>query len=209
MALKTIFVGASTTGKTTMVKRIITKKFFDQSSCTIGASFIKYTSEHNPNIKYDFWDTAGQERFNSLLPMYFKGANILIFVFNVADMATANDFDKYIRIAYNFENLKILIVGNKIDLIGEEELSEINKNMMKKFGSYGINNRIMDYIFVSAKTGDNFDLLTMAMDKCAKTIDPITFRFDPANIILHSEKSVKDYESVDKPLIENPTKCSC
>lgn len=206
MALKTVFVGASTTGKTTIVKRIITKTFFGQSDCTIGASFIKHTSNYDNKIKYDFWDTAGQERFNSLLPMYFKGAKILIFVFNVSDLSTANDFDRYIRVANDHENLKILIVGNKLDLIEKDEQERVKIYVTNKFGDYGINNKIWDFVFMSAKTGENFDSLTKAMDKCAQTIE-VTPHFDPAKILLNSKDNNNDDNN--KEIIDKPNKCSC
>ena len=34
-------------------------------------------------IKFQIWDTAGQERFHSLAPMYYRGAQAAIVVYDI------------------------------------------------------------------------------------------------------------------------------
>jgi Ras-related protein Rab-5C len=196
--LKTILVGASTTGKTTIVRRIISGRFFGQADCTIGASFFPYSSG---SIKYEFWDTAGQERFNSLMPMYFKGAKILIFVFDVSSISSANDFERYVRIVYEYEKLKILIIGNKTDLITKDELKRVDTYVRDKFNDYGLSNRIFDFILISTKTGDNFEILKQTLDKCAGTIDNST------KPIVETDKSI--LLGVSEANKDEAKKCLC
>jgi len=34
-------------------------------------------------VKFEIWDTAGQERFHSLAPMYYRGSQAAIIVYDV------------------------------------------------------------------------------------------------------------------------------
>jgi len=35
-------------------------------------------------VKFEIWDTAGQERYHSLAPMYYRGAQAAIIVYDVS-----------------------------------------------------------------------------------------------------------------------------
>ena len=37
----------------------------------------------NQTIKFDIWDTAGQERYHSLAPMYYRGAQAAVIVYDI------------------------------------------------------------------------------------------------------------------------------
>jgi small GTP-binding protein len=79
--IKLVLLGNSGAGKTCMVQRMIYSTFNVHSSPTIGAAYSIYSVESN--IKIEMWDTAGQERFHSLLPMYARGAEIIIVVIDI------------------------------------------------------------------------------------------------------------------------------
>jgi Ras-related protein Rab-5C len=166
---KVTFIGASTTGKTTLVIRLVRKYFFNITECTIGASFTKY--KHN-NMEYDFWDTAGQERFNSLLPMYFRGTKIFIFVFDLSEENTISNFNKYYRDLSLLpdQNYKIIIVGNKSDLVSNDTIKYIDSKIKTQLGDSCIGDKIFDYMYVSAKTGNNCDDISEKLHLCAQTI---------------------------------------
>lgn len=34
-------------------------------------------------VKFEIWDTAGQERYHSLAPMYYRGAQAAIVVYDI------------------------------------------------------------------------------------------------------------------------------
>jgi len=78
--IKTVFIGESNTGKTSMVYRLMKNEFSNYSESTIGASFVTVKYD---DITYQIWDTAGQERYNSLIPMYCKNAELIFFVFDL------------------------------------------------------------------------------------------------------------------------------
>lgn len=106
--------------------------------------------------------------------MYFRNSKILIFVFDVADTSSLNKIDNYIKVLNNLDNLnnyKIIIVGNKIDLITENETINIKDIIKIKFENSIIVDKIYDYIFVSTKTGINFDIFMDQLDRCTTSIN--------------------------------------
>ena len=39
-------------------------------------------------VKLEIWDTAGQERYHSLVPMYYRGAQAAIVVYDITNADT-------------------------------------------------------------------------------------------------------------------------
>ena len=39
-------------------------------------------------VKFEIWDTAGQERYHSLAPMYYRGAQAAIVVYDITNADT-------------------------------------------------------------------------------------------------------------------------
>ena len=40
-------------------------------------------------VKFEIWDTAGQERYHSLAPMYYRGAQAAIVVYDITNQVSA------------------------------------------------------------------------------------------------------------------------
>jgi small GTP-binding protein len=163
---KTTLIGASTTGKTSIVNRMKYGYFNMTSECTIGASFAKI--KHS-DVIYELWDTAGQERYLSLSPMYFKGSKIIVFVFDVSEPESLNVINKYIKSLDIIDDYKIIFIGNKTDLISEKEMIDINDILKITLENLPIANKIYDHVLISTKTGDNFDVMMEKLYQCAKS----------------------------------------
>ena len=43
-------------------------------------------------VKFEIWDTAGQERYHSLAPMYYRGAQAAIVVYDITNEVSRNVF---------------------------------------------------------------------------------------------------------------------
>ena len=160
--VKLVLLGNSGAGKTCTVQRMIYSTFNTNSSPTIGAAYSIYTVE--PNIKIEMWDTAGQERFNSLLPMYARGAEIIIVVIDIEKNIDEQmlKWNKYIQ-----ENEKLfspyfksLLIFNKGDLKTD---FEIPTTIMSQ-------SQFIFITLVSAKTGYNIDKFKFHLDLTAKKI---------------------------------------
>ncbi|KAK3735035.1 hypothetical protein RRG08_001825 [Elysia crispata] len=87
-----------------------------------SAAFLTQTlNVNNRGIKFDIWDTAGQERYHSLAPMYYRGAQAAIVVY---DLNSANTFNRAVTWVRELRqqatgNIVIILAGNKADLAEE------------------------------------------------------------------------------------------
>ena len=160
--IKLVLLGNSGAGKTCIVQRMINNIFNVNNSSTIGAAYTIYSIDKN--VKIEMWDTAGQERFYSLLPMYARGAEIIIVVIDI-DKNIDEQFVKWNKYIEDNQKrfspqFKLFLVFNKHDLNTE---FEIPKSMLEQ----------TQYTFitlVSAKTAHNIDKLKMHLEVVARKI---------------------------------------
>ena len=150
---KTILVGDSGVGKTSIIGRYI-DKFSEKEKSTIGASFTnKIDTINDQQILFELWDTAGQERFRSLNSIFYQDASICIMVY---DITNKNSFQSLKDYWYDSvkengnEGIIFHIAGNKIDLFENEE---VKKNDIKEYcKSIGA-----EYSFISALENNFID----------------------------------------------------
>jgi small GTP-binding protein len=160
--IKTVFLGSSGVGKTCVVQRMIYSTFNTNSSPTIGAAFSLYSVE--PNIKIELWDTADQERFNSLLPMYARGAEMVVVIIDIEKNIDEQimKWNKYIQDNEKLfsPHYKLLLIFNKSDLNPVFEIPTAIMNYTQ----------FIFITFVSAKTGHNIEKLKSQLEQTAKKI---------------------------------------
>lgn len=195
-ALKTTFFGSSVVGKTCVISRI-KNNTFNSEECTIGVSFTRIIQD---GVNYSVWDTAGQDRFHTLLPMYFRGSSILVFVFDLSDEKSILSIDKYITQLYNLSDCFVIIVGNKADLVAKEDIQQIDIMIRKKIERSLISDKVSNYVYMSAKTGEGSNDLLNAMYECANKV--ISLKRNESVIKL--DEHVKLTEPTDEY-----NKCSC
>lgn len=54
----------------------------------LSAAFLTQTvCLDDTTVKFEIWDTAGQERYHSLAPMYYRGAQAAIVVYDITNEA--------------------------------------------------------------------------------------------------------------------------
>ncbi|XP_046913320.2 ras-related protein Rab-22A [Dermatophagoides farinae] len=116
---KICLLGDTGVGKSSIVQRFVHNTYNACMENTIGASFMTKTIYIKSTCyKLNIWDTAGQERYKALAPMYYRGANICIVVFDVTSKSSFDSVQSWIRElrTYLLEKCLICIVGNKSDL---------------------------------------------------------------------------------------------
>ena len=82
-----VFLGESSVGKTSIIRRLLGEEFDENVVSTVGVSSnlipnIKFINEEEDNseIEIQIWDTAGQELFRALSKIIIQRADIIVFV---------------------------------------------------------------------------------------------------------------------------------
>lgn len=118
--VKVTVVGDCSVGKTSLINALF-RRPIDNIESTIGASFMTFLSP-NYNIKLNIWDCAGQARFRSMIPMYMRNANVIIYCFPIDlpfDRECAEEImTDVFRIV---SKVDIFMIGTKLDRIPVEE----------------------------------------------------------------------------------------
>lgn len=116
---KLVVLGHYSVGKTSLVTKYVKGSFNPNEESTIGAAFLtKSCLSKGQLIKFEIWDTAGQERYNSLIPMYYRGAHVALIIYDITkteSFETAKKWVEELKTEKPADFLKVLI-GNKCDL---------------------------------------------------------------------------------------------
>lgn len=75
-------------------------------------------------VRFEVWDTAGQERYNSLIPLYYRGARAALVVYDLTDRVSYERAQKWVRELSGERSIGLIaLFGNKLDLEGERQVS--------------------------------------------------------------------------------------
>lgn len=164
---KAIVLGDVAVGKTSLVTRFCHQTFDKDYKATIGVDFeVERFDILQVPFNLQIWDTAGQERFKCIAASYYRGAHVIIIVFDVTDLLSLKNSKRWLDDALkaNNGNPHIFLVGTKIDICSvatyqmvEEQATILAKDMKA------------EYWAVSSKTGENvqsffFRVATLTFD---------------------------------------------
>lgn len=158
---KLVLLGESAVGKSSLVLRFVKGQFHEYQESTIGAAFLTQTvCLDDSTVKFEIWDTAGQERYHSLAPMYYRGAQVAIVVYDITALDTFNRAKNWVRELQRqaSPNIVIALAGNKVDLEDKRMVEETDAK------TYAEENGLL-YIETSAKTATNVNELFLAIAK--------------------------------------------
>ena len=148
-----IIIGDTSVGKTNLVSRFVKNEYSEDFKPTIGADFFtKIHTINNKNINVKFWDTAGQEKYRAIGSKFYKDANGVILVYDTTNKNSYENLNKWVVELKEKAppNLSVMLVGNKIDLIGDKEVSlEDGKRFSEIYGFF--------FLETSAKSGKNVE----------------------------------------------------
>eukprot|EP01132_Coremiostelium_polycephalum_P001918 gene1918-2353_t len=118
-SFKVVLLGEGCVGKTSIVLRYIQNTFNDKHLMTQHAGFFQKTiNMDGKRLGLTIWDTAGQERFHALGPIYYRGSQGALVVYDITDndsFIKAKNWIKELRAMLGNE-IVLCIIGNKSDL---------------------------------------------------------------------------------------------
>ena len=149
---KLIVVGNPSVGKSCLSLKGTTGKFEDSYVATVGFDFYSFFAKvEGKLIRLQIWDTCGQEGYRSLVQNFFRGTALAILVYAINDIKSFNDVGAWVKQlkAYSNPDIKIILVGNKNDLVNERKITEEEGQKCAKELEF------FSFYETSAKTGFN------------------------------------------------------
>ncbi|OAX35965.1 ras-domain-containing protein [Rhizopogon vinicolor AM-OR11-026] len=118
--VKLLLIGNASVGKSSLLLRFSDEQWLpeDEATATIGVDFRVHKMEVNGRkVKLSIWDTAGQERFRTITSSYYRGAQGIILVYDVANRETFEALPKWFSEIDTYVSTTVpkIIVGNKVD----------------------------------------------------------------------------------------------
>ena len=159
-------------GKTSISTRFIKGKFvkIDISNRTVNTNCYQKRIQINDSIfNLNIWDTAGEEKYHAMAPIFYRGAQGAVVIFDVTNRETFKRATKWFSELSEFAegNPKIILVGNKIDLPNRVITNDEATALANKYKC--------NFLEVSALLGTNvneiFNSLTMAIYQGTKNMD--------------------------------------
>ncbi|XP_035389971.1 ras-related protein Rab-34a isoform X2 [Electrophorus electricus] len=151
---KVIVVGDLAVGKTCLINRFCKDVFDKNYKATIGVDFEMERFEVlGVPFSLQLWDTAGQERFKCIASTYYRGAQAIIIVFDLNDVASLQHTRQWLEDALrenDATSVQLFLVGTKKDMSSPAQYSLIEQDAIKVAGDIKA-----EYWAVSALTGEN------------------------------------------------------
>jgi len=186
---KTLILGDSNSGKTSLLDRLVNNQFMNCYISTIGIDFNVKTIklEDETKVKLQIWDSCGQERFRSLTRSYYRNSSAFIICYDITSLKSfenakfwIDEIEKYV----DDRDIIQILVGTKNDL---EDLRQIEYSTGLNYAhSLGI-----DFIETSSKNDINIKEL-----------------FYHLSVELNKKKKIKD-QKFRMPHETTPKKSKC
>ena len=159
---KLAVVGAGGVGKSTLIARLVTGEFIDKSM-TIGFDVESWTVEDDEAgcIKVAMFDFGGQKQFRFFQGSLMIGAKVALIVFDSCSYRSIMQLKEWMSLIEGMPTERKLVVGTKIDTGETMDLDEI-ESCASEMG--------IEYVLVSSKTGENFDILIEKLQRILKSI---------------------------------------
>lgn len=158
-------IGDSGVGKSSLLIRLYDGVFYENTVPTIGLDVKTVSMTHEgEEVVIALWDTAGQEQYRTITSVYYRGIHGIILMYDITSAESFHNLSSWLdEIEANKpdDNVKIILVGNKID----REDREVTYEQGLKFAR----EHNMLFIETSAKTAEG--TTTAFQELVAKMVD--------------------------------------
>jgi small GTP-binding protein len=158
---KVVLLGDSRVGKTSIIARQTQSFEYTQPNPTIGChcNEVQVTVDGKP-VTLQVWDTAGQEMYRALVPVYLRGADGALIVYDIADKESFASLSHWFTLIVDTlpPETVVFVIANKLDLIESAAVSE-------ETGLAYATARKAGFFTVSALTGQGIDDVFAAMGR--------------------------------------------
>lgn len=155
---KVIVVGDQAVGKTCLVNRFCKGVFDKNYKETIGVDFeMERFQVLGVPITLQLWDTSGQERYKCIASTYYRGAQVVIIVFdvnNIRSFSHVRQWQENSLAGSDPTAVQLFLVGTKKDLCSPDQYSQMEGDALMLAQDISA-----EYWAVSALTGENVNEL--------------------------------------------------
>lgn len=165
---KVIMLGDSQAGKTSIICRQVLGYEPSEQLPTIGCSCneLEINLKDGP-VTLQLWDTAGQESYRSLVPIYSRGAEWAIIVFDVTSMRSFENLHVWFDLLESTmgTSTRAVVAANKIDLT---DTTRVTDDLINDY----TRQRGVKWFKTSAVTGDGLESLFAEVACCVESVSP-------------------------------------
>eukprot|EP00035_Acanthoeca_spectabilis_P001942 m.83846 g.83846 ORF g.83846 m.83846 type:complete len:299 (+) comp11248_c0_seq1:145-1041(+) len=190
---KVLMIGDSCAGKSSLLLRMSDDTFTDRFISTIGVDFRVRTVRHSGlSVMLQIWDTAGHERFRTITSSYYRGAHVVMILYDTTDPESLAGIPGWLKEIdrYATEGVKKILVGTKTDgvrMINRDEAEALARSL-------GI-----PHVETSAKTDTNVKGAFMAA--VAPLLDKLVIERGPWKYTHHGRTAADTKEVVTTLLL--------
>ena len=171
LVLKLVLLGDPGVGKTSLISQFVHARFKHSYQLTVGLdiSSKQVKLDDGRTVTLSINDIGGQARFAAIRHMFFKGAHLAMFVYDVTRAETLkNIMDPWYKELMEFcsqpgstkSAIKTILVGNKADLDDYRMVEE--EEGIKLAGEIGANGHINASAKENIKVDDAFKALAQS-----------------------------------------------
>ncbi|KAM8893141.1 EF-hand calcium-binding domain-containing protein 4A isoform 2-T2 [Spinachia spinachia] len=116
---KVVFLGTSGVGKSSFIQQYCSGHFSSKMSATVGIDFqMKTLTLGSTIITLQLWDPAGQERFRSITEQYYRKADAILAMYDVAQTSSFTAVRAWMDSVKEkmCDGAVLMLLANKLDL---------------------------------------------------------------------------------------------
>ncbi|MHA1520438.1 MAG: Rab family GTPase [Promethearchaeota archaeon] len=155
---KIILCGEGGTGKTTLLRSKLAKKFIPVGSITIGVDFdcYKITNYEEEDVDLLAFDLGGQAHFRFIHKAFTSGSKAAIILYDLNRLSTVRSIPHWIALAQaEYPSIPIVLAGAKRDLVDRETMMQFDEEIQSLIRDLPPETNLIDHVmFTSHSMGE-------------------------------------------------------